>query len=174
MILVVILLGLVVLGLVYETLSAHVDPRQHPPPGQLVDVDGVLLHMNCEGSGSPVVVLESGLGDSSLVWSHVQARLFLSHRVCSYDRAGIAWSEAGAPEWDAQIAVNQLRSLLLNAGEPPPYVLVGHSAGANYVRLFALTYPEDTKALVLVEPPILADVPRIMVGALKIIRSTIW
>lgn len=173
MLFIAMLIALLCLGAIYEAFSARSDPDRHPPPGQLVDVGGIRLHLNCTGSGSPVVVLESGLGDSSLVWSEVQSRLSRSHRVCSYDRAGIAWSDPGKGPWDGQIAVDQIRALLRAAGENPPYVLVGHSAGANYARLFAITYPSDVQALLVVEPPLLSEVPPVYVVFLQALRAAI-
>ena len=166
------LLALAAIGLVFEALAVRSDARTRPAPGVILEVDGVRLHANCTGSGSPTVVLESGLGDSSLVWAEVQHRLAARHRVCSYDRAGIAWSAAGA-EWDWQIGMRQLRGLLAAAGERPPYVLVGHSSGVNYMRLYALSHPEEVAGLVLIEPPILAEVPPGVVLLLKAARASI-
>lgn len=166
------LLTLAVIGAVYEALAARSDAQKHPAPGAVLDVDGVRLHIHCAGSGSSTVVLESGLGDSSLVWAEVQHLLADRFRVCSYDRAGIAWSGAGE-EWDWQIGMRQLRGLLAAAGQRPPYVLVGHSSGVNYMRLYALLHPEEVAALVLVEPPILAEVTPAMTGLLKGARTGI-
>ena len=66
------------------------------PPGRMVNIDGRKLHLNCSGRGNPTVVLEAGLGDSSLVWSLVQSKLTATTRVCSYDQSGTAWSQAKA------------------------------------------------------------------------------
>src|SRR5262245_28620668 len=66
------------------------------PPGALVDIGGQRIHVRCTGRGSPTVVLESGLGDVSVIWSLVQPRVSQLTRVCSYDRGGYAWSEPGA------------------------------------------------------------------------------
>lgn len=156
-------------GLVFEARSARADRQRLTPPGRLVQAGGVSMHLKCSGSGAPTIVFEAGLGDSALVWSEVQAALSKSYRTCSYDRAGIAWSEPG-DAWDAQLAVEQLRALLIEAGERPPYVLVGHSAGASYARLFAQAYPQDMKGLVLVEPPLLTEIPPLAVTLLKTLR----
>src|SRR5690349_15455065 len=123
---------LVVLGLVgasYEAIAATGDARRYPAPGQLVDVGGYRLHIQCVGTGSPTVVLDAGLGGSSLDWSLVQAAIGQTTRVCAYDRAGMGWSESGpAPRTPAQIA-GELHTLLGNAGIAGPYVLVAHSLG---------------------------------------------
>jgi pimeloyl-ACP methyl ester carboxylesterase len=88
--------------------------------------------MLCTGEqDGPVVVLDAGLGDSSLVWASVQEQLAPHVRVCSYDRAGIAWSDPATTSRTEQSAAEELYALLQNAGEPPPYILVGHLAGVN-------------------------------------------
>lgn len=73
-------------------------------------------------------------------------------RVCSYDRAGLGFSDpAGAPR-DAAAIVRDLHALLANAGIAPPYVLVGWSSGGLYTRLYQYRYPRDVVGLVEVDP----------------------
>jgi pimeloyl-ACP methyl ester carboxylesterase len=145
---------LVVLGLVgasYEAIAAAGDARRYPPPGQLIDVGGYRLHIQCVGAGSPTVVLDAGLSGSSLDWSLVQPELGRSTRVCAYDRAGMGWSDPSPyPRTPRQIA-DELHTLLTNAGIAGPYVLVGHSLGGKNVRLFALSHPEQVAGMVLVD-----------------------
>src|SRR5690349_22698564 len=143
---------LIILGLVgasYEAIAAAGDARRYPAPGQLVDVGGYRLHIQCVGTGSPTVVLDAGLGGSSLDWSLVQPELGRSTRVCAYDRAGMGWSDLGPqPRTPRQIA-DELHTLLTNAGIAGPYVLVGHSLAGKNVRLFAQQYPAEVGAMVL-------------------------
>jgi pimeloyl-ACP methyl ester carboxylesterase len=145
---------LVVLGLIgagYEAIAAAGDARRYPAPGQLVDVGGYRLHIQCVGTGSPTIVLDAGLSGSSLDWSLVQPELGRSTHVCAYDRAGMGWSDPGPkPRTPRQIA-NELHTLLTNAGIAGPYVLVGHSLGGKNVRLFALQHPEEVVGMVLVD-----------------------
>jgi pimeloyl-ACP methyl ester carboxylesterase len=122
-----------------------------PPPGQLIDMGGYRLHIHCEGTGSPVVILDAGLGDWSTHWTAVQNLLKTDTRVCSYDRAGYGWSDPGPRPRDSQRIVTELHSLLEKAGVPPPYVLVGHSFGGINMRLYASTYPAEAAGLVLVD-----------------------
>jgi pimeloyl-ACP methyl ester carboxylesterase len=150
-----VLFGLiVVLGLVgasYEAIAAAGDARRYPPPGQLVDVGGERLHIQCVGTGSPTVVLDAGLSGSSLDWNLVQPELGRTTRVCAYDRAGMGWSDPGPqPRTPRQIA-GELHTLLTNAGIAGPYVLVGHSLAGKNVRLFALQHPEQVAGMVLVD-----------------------
>ena len=126
-------------------------PRAPPPTGKLVDLGGHRLHVNCTGKGRPVVVIENGLGDFSFDWTLVQERVSRFTRICTYDRAGYAWSDPGPkPRTFAQINL-ELRDALAKLGEKSPYVMVGHSYGGPVVRNFALTYPRDVAGMVQVD-----------------------
>jgi pimeloyl-ACP methyl ester carboxylesterase len=121
------------------------------PPGRLVDLGGHRLHVLCTGAGSPTVVVENGLGDFSFDWALVQERVSKFARICTYDRAGYAWSEPGPkPRTFAQINL-ELSDALRKLGEKGPYVLVGHSYGGAVVRQFAQTYRSEVAGLVLAE-----------------------
>lgn len=142
-----------VAGLSCEALASRDDAREHPAPGRLVEVGGHRLHLHCTGSGDgPTVVLEAGLGESSAGWAAVQDRLTTGGRVCSYDRAGYAWSEPGRKPRHADRAAAELHELLTAAEVPKPYLLVGHSYGAHVALLFAHRWPDLTAGLVLVDP----------------------
>lgn len=125
-------------------------PQAH---GLLIDVGGHLLHIQCRGEGLPVVVLDAGLGGASSDWRKVQPDLATTNRTCIYDRAGYGRSDAGPlPRTSARIAA-ELRTLLMLAELPPPYLLVGHSFGGYNMRLFAGLFPGDTAGVVLVDSP---------------------
>jgi len=141
-----------VAGAVYQALSERRDLREHPAPGELVDVGGHRLHLHCVGSGEPTVLLEAGLGNDVNHWSLVQPAVAEFTRVCAYDRAGLGWSDPGPLPRDAPRVVDELGRLLERSGESPPYVLVGHSNGGPYVRLYAAAHPERVAGLVLVDP----------------------
>jgi pimeloyl-ACP methyl ester carboxylesterase len=118
----------------------------------LVDVGGYRLHINCTGTGSATVVIDARLGDWSTTWSSwVQPEVAKTTRVCTYDRAGMGWSEAGPLPRNAQQFAKELHTLLQNAGIPGPYVLVGHSIGGLPVRVFAHAYAADVAGVVLIE-----------------------
>jgi len=148
---VLVLLALASIGGGYETAAEAADAAAHPPPGQLIDVGGHRLHLNCTGSGSPTVVLEPGGGGMSSNLGWITPGVARATRVCVYDRAGRGWSEpADAPQDGAQIATD-LHTLLHRANVPGPYVLAGHSFGGLYVLAFADRYPDEVAGMVLVD-----------------------
>src|SRR5579871_2525735 len=121
------------------------------PPGRLMDIGGYRLHIHTTGAGSPTVVLLSGAGDYSFVWSLVQPEVARFTRVCSYDRAGDAWSDLGPVPRTMKQDVYELHLLLDKARLRPPYVLVGASIGGLIARLYVATYPGEVVGMVLVD-----------------------
>ncbi|HET6204156.1 MAG TPA: alpha/beta hydrolase [Planctomycetota bacterium] len=121
------------------------------PPGRLVDVDGRRMHLHALGEGSPVVVFEAGAGACSLDWALVQPEVARFTATCSYDRAGFAWSEPGPTPRTGERISEELHALLRAAAVSPPYVLVGHSFGGIYVRIFREEFPAEVVGMVLVD-----------------------
>lgn len=148
------LAALLVVGFIFDAVAARSDWQRYPPPGILVDVGGFRLHLYCTGeavAGRPTVVLEAGSGSASPDWGLVQPEVAKTARVCSYDRAGYAWSDPGPRPRTSQQFTNELHTLLSNAGEPGPYILVSHSLGGHTVRMYAHQYPENVAGMVLVD-----------------------
>ena len=148
---VLLVVGLILAGTAYETIAEDTDRRAFPAPGQLVDIGGYRLHINCTGTGSPTVVIDSGWGNWSLIWTQVQRDVARTTRVCSYDRAGMGYSEAGPLPRDAEHMAVELHTLLERAGIAGPYVMVGHSLGGIPVRVFAHNYPTEVSGIVLID-----------------------
>lgn len=146
-------LSILLLALAGTALHARADTSFYDvqPPGRLVDLGGYRMHIHCEGTGSPTVILDAGLGDWSSHWTSVQNLVKTETRVCSYDRAGYGWSDPGPRPRDSQRIATELHSLLEKAAIAPPYLLVGHSFGGINMRLFASIYPGETAGLVLVD-----------------------
>ncbi len=144
-------LVLALIGMIYENISEARDRRFNPEGGRRYDVGGFKMHMDCKGEGSPTVILESGLGDSYLSWRKVQPQIAKFTRVCSYDRAGLGYSEPSSQPRTSQVIAGELHTLLKAAGIAPPYVLVGHSMGGFNVRLYASLYPSEVTGMVLVD-----------------------
>jgi len=138
-------------GISYHAVEARADAKRFHKVGKLVDVGGYKLNILCTGQGGPTAILVSGLEVPAKEWQLVQPGIATFTRVCSYDRAGYGWSDAGPmPRTVSQIA-RELHALLENAGEKPPYILVGHSFGKNSVRMYHKLYPNEVAGMVLVE-----------------------
>lgn len=149
--LLILVLALTALTWTAGTFAQSRIARENPPPGKLVEVGGFKMHMNCTGEGSPTVILEAGLDDFSIFWSQVQPEIAKVTRVCSYDRAGLGWSQTSPDPRTSATMVQELHSLLTNSMVDAPYVLVGHSFGGALMRLFAHTYPNEVAGIVLVD-----------------------
>ena len=145
------ILALAAIGGGYETLGEAADATAHQMPGQLIDVGGHKLHLNCTGSGAPTVVLQPGAGEMSSNMGWIAPAVARDTRVCVYDRAGRGWSEAtDQPQDGTQIAID-LHTLLHRGNVPGPYVVAGHSFGGRYALRFAALYPDEVAGMVLVD-----------------------
>jgi pimeloyl-ACP methyl ester carboxylesterase len=145
------LLLLAVVGFLYENISEARDRRFSPLEGRLLDVGGHTMHIDCTGEGSPTVILDSGLGDSYLSWRKVQPEIAKFTRVCSYDRAGLGYSEPSSQPRTSKVIAEELHALLQAASVSPPYVIVGHSMGGYNVRVYTRLYRNEVVGMVLVD-----------------------
>jgi pimeloyl-ACP methyl ester carboxylesterase len=149
------LLALVLLaavaGFLYQNITEARDRRFNLMPGRRFDVGGFKMHIYCTGEGSPTVVLDSGLGDSYASWRKVQPQIAKFTHVCSYDRAGLGYSDSSSRPRTSRFIAEELHALLGAAGVAPPYVLVGHSTGGYNVRLYASLYRSEVSGMVLVD-----------------------
>jgi pimeloyl-ACP methyl ester carboxylesterase len=155
---IVILIGglaaLAVVGAVYQVFASAADQRTFLPPGKLVDVGGLRLHLYCTGElqpGQPTVILEALSGGMSSYWVWVQGYLAETTRVCSYDRPGRAWSDPAPSPPTLAGTLQNLHALLQGGGVSAPYVLVGHSIGGLFVRAYTAAYPHEVSGLVLLD-----------------------
>lgn len=135
------------------TVTAHSQSADPMPLGKMVDLGGYRLHLYCTGKGKQTIVLSPGGGDFSFAWYLVQQRLQSSARVCSYDRAGSAWSDPGPQPLTLRQEAYEVERALKLSGEKGPYVLAGHSIGGLVVMAFAEGYPDETAGIVLVDTP---------------------
>jgi pimeloyl-ACP methyl ester carboxylesterase len=110
------------------------------------------LHLNDQGQGTPAVILEAGIAGSALGWALVEPAIASFTRVCSYDRAGLGWSDAASSAATLAGMLDDLETLLSSAAIPAPYILVGHSFGGLLVRSFACRHPDRVAGLVLLDP----------------------
>ena len=122
---------------------------------QKVDAGGHSLNLLIGGQrteAKPDVILEGGFGTGIASWSTVQREIAKFTQVVAYDRAGLGQSETGPKPRDAKHVATELHAALQKAGIKPPYILVGHSLGGPFVRVFASMYPTETAGLVLIDP----------------------
>ena len=143
-----VLIAITICPLVAQNVSVSTPPV---PPGRLVKLESRRIHINCTGKGGPVVILLHGSGAYSFDWALVQPEVAKLTRVCSYDRAGHAWSDLAPTAQTYSEMAEDLHQLLKSAGEKTPVVLVGHSGGGGLVRVFAAQYEKEVAGAVLVE-----------------------
>ncbi len=144
-------LALASVGGIAESVALARDTTNSAMPGARYEVGGRQLHLNCIGAGSPTVVLENGLGETSPLWTAVTSQVAPTTRICAYDRAGQGWStDTPYPQGGLDV-VTDLHTLLTVAGEAGPYVLVGHSSGGAFAMTYAARYPEQVAGMVLLD-----------------------
>jgi pimeloyl-ACP methyl ester carboxylesterase len=119
---------------------------------QKVDVGGHSLQLLVGGQGSPAVIFEGGFGAGIASWSRVQKDVAAFAQTVSYDRAGLGQSDPGPKPRSAKQIASELHVALQKSGIKPPYVMVGHSFGGIYVRVFADMYPSEVVGMVLIDP----------------------
>jgi pimeloyl-ACP methyl ester carboxylesterase len=141
-----------VVGTIYEQWARADAAKRFPPRGTLVDIGGRRIHIDCRGSGSPTVILESGLDiNGSLAWAKVQDKVAKTTRTCSYDRAGIMWSDPRPGNADGDQVARDLHAALGKAGIAGPLVLAGHSLGGPYIMNYTRQFGGDVAGLVFVD-----------------------
>lgn len=120
---------------------------------RLVEMDhGRRMNIYCRGKGSPTVIFDAGLGDSTSSWGLVQPAVATRTRTCSYDRAGLGFSDAATRASTASNIAEDLHALVAAAHVEPPYILVGHSSSGMSVRVYSDRYPDEVVGMVLVDP----------------------
>lgn len=146
-----VLAALLLAGIIYQRLGVARDDRAIRPPGRIVETIGGCFHVNVQGSGGPVVVLESGISASAVSWARVQPEIAAFSTVVSYDRAGLGWSRRIRAPRTPFVLAAELDRVLAAAGLPGPYVLVGHSFGGLIVRAFATRNPSHVAGMLLLD-----------------------
>lgn len=132
------------------------------PPGEIYTVNGQQMHLHCEGTVSPTVILEAGVGGFTLNWLRVQPDIAEFTRVCSYDRIGYGWSDPLNSEFEITQTVDNLHTLLAAAQVEPPYILAAHSFGGVIARAYQQQHPDDVAAMLLIDtvhPNMAARIP---------------
>lgn len=144
--------ALAIVGAGSERAAEWRDARRFPVVGRRVAIGSRTLDIYCEGSGSPTIIYESGKQIPGFFWKQILHRTAAFARSCWYDRAGMGWSDPAPAPRTARGIATDLHSLLQAAGERPPYVVVAHSLGSFYARVFDGLYRDEVAGLVLVDP----------------------
>jgi len=180
-----LVLAVLLFGAIFEVHAEQEAARIYPPPGRRIDVGGGRkLHIDCRGRGAPTVVLQAGLDTTgSLGWRRVQDQIASVTRTCAYDRAGVMWSDPAAHAPDDASINGDLHVLLHNAGEAPPYVLVGHSLGGPLILDYTRRYGGEVAGLVFVDPSHPDQAarfkaagfdPKLSLGPIKLLAALRW
>lgn len=148
-----VLAGLVIAGLLYQHVGATRDARRFPLRGRAIDIQGRRLHVDIRGEGQPAVWFESAIAASSLSWARVQPAVARFTTACTYDRAGLGWSDPPVAPLTAAAVLDDLDRAVREATGSSPCVMVGHSFGAFICMAFAAAHRGDIRGLVLVDPP---------------------
>ena len=143
---------LAIAGFTYEQLGRSRD-RSHPfRIGQGVDIGGRAINIDCAGTGSPTVIFEAGGGGrGGYGWKTVQSGVAKFAKACWYDRAGEGWSDSAPSARNSSMVANDLHEVLQRMQIQGPFVLVGHSIGGEYIRIYTAKFPTDVVGLVLVD-----------------------
>ncbi|WP_214482259.1 alpha/beta hydrolase [Bacillus sp. SM2101] len=151
--LITIILLTLVAGFLYEYTSYKNVKNNFPPDGEMVDVGDREIHVNIQGKKTnlPSIVIEAGAGSWSYDWSYVQKELAKHTEVITYDRAGLGWSEPHPNGYNIDTTIDDLSEIIEYSNIDTPVILVGHSLGGLYSRLFADKYLEKVSGLILVD-----------------------
>lgn len=150
-ILMVFLILLITCTSIYEFIASSSAKEDYPPPGKLINVGKYNLHLHKQGQGAPTIIFESGSGAPSSYWKEIAEKLSPNATVITYDRAGYSWSDEHVTERTGENIVEELHTALEKADMEKPYILVGHSIGGLYTRLFAQNYSSDVAGMVLLD-----------------------
>ena len=152
LVLIVVLVLLGAVGAIYQARASTADRAKFPPPGELVQVADKRMHIHCQGEGSPTAILDAGTGGWSIAWSNIMPELAQETRVCSYDRAGLGWSDPADDARTPQDIASDLKALLDAASIESPYIITGFSYTGLSARVFSFHNPDEVVGLVLVDP----------------------
>lgn len=150
---VIFTLSLLVFGVFYEYVSYKNINNNYPPDGKMIKVDGREIHVNITGTKTslPPILIETGTGNWSYDWSNIQEELSKHTVVITYDRAGYGWSDPPSNGFDIDMTINDINQILELSKIDTPVILIGHSVGGIYSRLFADKYPDKVSGMVLID-----------------------
>ena len=131
-----------------EQQASHAVATAFPPRGEFVTVNRAKMHVICQGTGDPALVLQAGIGGGALDWLPLMSHLSAERRVCAFDRLGQDWSDPAPMPRTFATAADDLHRALMQLGIDRPMV-VGHSLGGAVVQLYAARY--DVTGVILID-----------------------
>ncbi len=147
-----IMISLLIWGGYHQYRITNLEEKKYLPPGKMIDVGGYSLHINKLGPNvGPTVIIDAGRGCNAIGWTFIQAKLAQFVQVCTYDRAGLGWSDVSPATRTSENIVTELHTLLNNAQAHQPYILIGHSFGGINMLLYALRYPKEVAGVIVVD-----------------------
>jgi len=150
---VLIIILMLISGSLFEMISYKNIKNSYPPDGVMINVGNREIHVNIKGNKTnlPPVVIETGTGNWSYDWQIVQEELSKHTQVITYDRAGYGWSDPPPDGFSIDMTIDDLSKILEVSNINTPVILVGHSVGGIYTRIFADKYPEKVSGLILID-----------------------
>ena len=150
---VLIIILMLISGSLFEMISYKNIKNSYPPDGVMINVGNREIHVNIKGNKTnlPPVVIETGTGNWSYDWQIVQEELSKHTQVITYDRAGYGWSDPPPDGFSIDMTIDDLSKILEVSNINTPVILVGHSVGGIYTRLFADKFPEKVSGLILID-----------------------
>jgi len=142
---------IVVVGFVYEQIARLVAESKFPPEGEFAEVRDHKIHYIKNGTRSPTVVFDAGLGEGLFSWSKVQNKISKYTGTISYDRSGIMWSERGANPKNSNEITADLHELLIKVKAQKPYIIVAHSLSGLTLRKYISKYNKDILGVIFVD-----------------------
>ena len=138
-------------GFAFQSWATARDKAIYPIPGRLIDVGGRRLHLRCEGVGSPMVLMIAGAGSPSVNSYDLQDQIARFTKVCSYDRAGLGWSDPPPHPMNLRQMATDIHVLMEKSGNRDPAVLVPESFGGTIALEFATLYPSRVAGIVAID-----------------------
>lgn len=138
-------------GIIYQSVAETSDLSQWPAPGRLFDIEGDLMHLYCQGTGSPTIVVEQGIGGYHDDWHDMNSELARLTRVCAYDRAGMGYSASLGRVVRSDEVAGRLHKLLSAADITDDLILLGWSVGGIHVRNYHKQFPDKVAGMILVD-----------------------
>lgn len=149
----IFLVAMLLAGLYYEEIGEYSDSKEYPMVGAMVDVNNHKMNVVSMGEGNATVVFTGGLNEPSSYadFYPLYSEISKYAKTVVYDRPGHGWSEITDLPRDIDSIVGEMHAALLESGQKPPYILVGHSLASLTVIRFAQTYKNEVSGIVLID-----------------------